>query len=176
MPTRFIIGSTLLTGLALLAMATAPVRAGEAASEALRKRGADLVAKIDHVMLGTVDADGYPQIRIMANFHKQGTKIPMDKDGQVALYFVTNRNSAKVAQFRNNPKASAYYLDLPSGTAVLYNGVMEEVDDPAVAKALWADWMKPLYQTVDNPDLLVIRLVANRIKVDRHGRSEQGEL
>ncbi len=158
---------------ALFAFATASAWSGETASESLRRRAAEVVGKIDFVTLNTVDAEGYPQARVVANFHK-GNKFPLQRDGQTALYFVTSKKSNKVRQFRNNPKASAYYLDLPSGTSALYTGVIEEMKDPTLAKTLWADWMKALYQTPDNPDLLVIRLVPNRIKVDRNGGTEEG--
>lgn len=160
---------------ALLAFAIAPAWSGETASEPLRKRGADVVAKIDYATLSTVDADGYPQSRVVSNLHK-GNKFPMVRDGETALYFITSKKSNKVQQFRNNPKASAYYLDLSTGTSVLYTGVIEEMNDPALIKVLWADWMKSLYQTSDNPDILVIRLVPTRIKVDRNGSAEQGNL
>ncbi len=158
----------------VLAFAVAPAWSGEKAPDSLRKRAAEVVGKIDFVTLTTVDADGYPQARVVANFHK-GNKFPMLRDGKTALYFVTSKKSGKVQQFRNNPKASAYYLDLSTGTAALYTGVIEEVNEPGLSKTLWADWMKSLYQTPDNPDLLVIRLVPNRIKVDHNGRADQGE-
>lgn len=85
----------------LLAFATTPAWSGEAASEPLRKRSADIVAKIDFVTLNTVDADGYPQARVVANFHK-GNNFPMVQGGKTALYFVTSKKSNKVQQFRNN--------------------------------------------------------------------------
>lgn len=170
-----IIGRTLLAGAAMLLFAVTIV-AGETASQSLRERSANLVAKVDYVVLNTVDAEGYPQARAVANLHKAGTKVAIEQGGKIALYFVTNRKSNKVTQFQNNPKASAYYLDLASGTSLLYTGKIEEVKDPAIGKTLWANWMKPLYQSSDNPDYMIIRLTVERIKIDQNGKSEQGEL
>ncbi len=169
MQTLLVIGAVLLT------FGIAPAWSGEKAPPSLSNRGAEIVGKIDYVTLSTVDAEGYPQSRIVANLHK-GNKFPMVRDGKTSLYFLTSKKSGKVKQFRNNPKASAYYLDLSSGSSVLYTGVIEEMNDPSLPKALWADWMKALYQTPDNPDILVIRLVPDRIKVDRNGKSDQGDL
>lgn len=160
---------------AVFVFSLTPAWSGETAPDALRKRGADIVAKIDYATLNSVDADGYPQARVVANAHK-GNKFPTLRDGQFGLYFVTSAKSGKMQQFRNNPKASAYYLDMSTGSSVLYTGVMEEMGDPALKKALWADWMKSLYQSPDNPDLLIIRLVPTRIKVDQGGKIEQGGL
>ncbi len=167
---------TVLIAIALLLVfAITPAWAGEAASASLRKEGAEVVAEVDYLTLNSVDAEGFPQTRVVSNFHK-GNTLPMERDGKIALYFVTSRKSGKVRQFRNNPKASAYYQDPSTGTAVLYTGLIEEVEDPAIRQLLWSDWLKSMYSSVDDPDFLVLRLVPTRIKVDFNGEAEQGDL
>lgn len=164
-----------IVGALLFLCSLSPTQSGETASPDLRNQGADIVAKVELAMLNSVDAEGFPQSRVVANFHKDG-KHSMEREGKTALYFVTSKKSGKVQQYSGNPKASAYYLDLSTGSSVLYTGRIEEVDDPAAAARLWADWMKPLYQTPDNPEILVLRLVPARLKIDRGGRSEQADL
>ncbi len=165
----------LVTLMFLLVFAITPAWGGEAASASLRQEGAEIVAEVEYLTLNSVDAEGFPQTRVVSNFHK-GNRLPLEQDGKIALYFVTSSKTGKIQQFRNNPKASAYYQDPSAGTAVLYTGLIEEVKDSATRQLLWSDWLKSMYSSVDDPDFVVLRLVPTRIKVDFNGEAEQGDL
>lgn len=166
---------TIMVAALVLAAALAPAGAGEKAPDALRKQALDSVNKAEFVIFNTVNEDGFPQTRAMANLH-QGGKLPAAKDGKVTLYFVTTAGSNKVRHLRASPKVSAYYLDAKNVTSALFTGTVEEVKDPAEKKAVWADWMKGVYKTPDNPEFVVLRLAPVRVKVDVKASPTEADL
>ena len=163
--------------MALCALSLVPAALGGEgkASDALRKKAAASIEKAEYVIFNTVDANGFPQTRAMANLH-QGNKFPAYKDGAFVIYLVTKEGSNKIKQLRANPHAAAYYLDAKSVTSALLTGEATEVKDAAEKKTVWTDWMKGVYGSVDNPDFVVIKLTPTKVKVDIKAQPEEGEL
>jgi general stress protein 26 len=155
--------------------ALVPSWSAEKATDALKKQGLDSLSKADYVIFNTVDENGFPQTRAMVNLHKGNAVAPV-KDGKVTLYYVTKEGTNKVLQIRNNPHASAYYLDAKNVVSALYSGAVEEVKDLETKKAIWADWMKNIYKAPDDPGFVVIRMVPTHLKVDIKAKPEQGDL
>ncbi len=52
---------------------------------------------------------------------------------------MTNTSSVRVAQYRNNPKASIYFCDKRFFRGVMLVGHMEVLEDPASKEMIWRE-------------------------------------
>ena len=95
----------------------------------LAEKAAALLAQCDTVVLTSVDADGFPR------------PVPMSKGhtaGYDEIWTATSADSAKVADFRRNPRAGIGYASY--GDSVALRGRIEIVDDEAIRRAMWQKW------------------------------------
>lgn len=112
--------------------------------------------------LGTVDGDGFPQIRAMANLRDKGqyaglVEVFAGHDEDFLMYFATGALSAKMEHIRANPKVSVYFCDAEQMHTLLLSGSAEIVSDAGLKKALWQDgWEKHWPKGVDDAEYLVL--------------------
>jgi len=113
--------------------------------------------------LGSVNKDGYPQIKGM---------LVLEHDDMKIQYFSTNTSSKRVEQFRNNPKASVYYCDAAADyKGALFTGTMEVCTDHDTKAFLWRDGFEMYYpKGVDDDDYCVYRFTAETVNY-YHGLS-----
>ncbi|HOJ78510.1 MAG TPA: pyridoxamine 5'-phosphate oxidase family protein [Bacillota bacterium] len=113
-----------------------------------------LVAESKSVLVGSNDEAGFPNIKAMFNLEHNGLK---------EFWFSTNTSSKRVAQFRNNSKASLYFVDFNNFCGLLLIGTMEVLQDDASRKRLWREGFEMYYpQGVDDPDYSVLKFTAIR--------------
>ncbi len=114
----------------------------------IQEKAAKIVAQANVVTLASIDENGYPRPVALVKL----------KDEDVAIYVSTGTSSAKTAHFRANPKAG---LSIVSGEdSVVYTGEIEIVTDPAIKRALWADWMRPHFPGgVEDPEYCVLKFI-----------------
>lgn len=62
-----------------------------------------LIDKQDVSFIGSVDTDGFPNMKAMLP--------PRKREGISAFWFTTNTSSMRVAQYRENPNACIYFYD-----------------------------------------------------------------
>jgi general stress protein 26 len=68
-----------------------------------------------------------------------------------------------VAQFREDPRASVYFVDFGRWEGLLLTGEMEVLDDPLSRRRLWREGFKRYYPGgVNDPDYSVLRFTAHR--------------
>ncbi len=118
----------------------------------LKKIITDLVAHQDVCFTSSIDENGYPIMRAML--------APRKREGLKEFYLTTNTSSAKVAAYRNNPKACLYFYDKKLYHGVLFKGEMEVIEDQAVKDEVWRDMDIIFYNNNIDPDYCVLKFTA----------------
>lgn len=112
-----------------------------------------LIDKIDTSFVGSVDDDGFPNLKAMLP--------PRKREGIKHFYFTTNTSSMRVRQYRENPKACLYFCDQRFFKGVMFKGTMEVLEDMAAKKMIWRDGDTLYYPLgVTDPDYCVLRFTA----------------
>lgn len=78
--------------------------------------GLALVNRSTIAMLGTIDAEGNPNIRAMIKNEHEGLK---------RIWFTTNTSSQKMAQLKKNPKACVYFVDFDKWMGLMLVGTID---------------------------------------------------
>jgi general stress protein 26 len=113
-----------------------------------------LVERSTIAMVGSNGQNGYPNIKAM---------IKADHEGMKRIWFSTNTSSRRIAQFRRDPKACAYFVDLSDWRGLMLAGEMEILRDPESRRRLWHAGDERYYPLgVDDPDYSVLRFTAQR--------------
>ena len=114
----------------------------------------DFVDSQKTAFIGSVDADGFPNIKAML--------APRERDG-VLFYFTTNTSSLRVGQYLNNPKASIYFCHRGRFryTGVMLQGTMRVLTDPETKERIWKTGDTMFYKKgVTDPDYCVLQFTA----------------
>ena len=104
--------------------------------------------------IGSVDADGFPNIKAML--------APRERDG-AALYFTTNTSSMRVQQYLENEKACVYFYHRGRFryTGVMLKGTMSVLTDQPTKDRIWRTGDTMFYKKgVTDPDYCVLRFTA----------------
>ena len=110
-----------------------------------------LVEESSTVLVGSVDDEGYPNIKAMFS--------PRERQGIKEFYFTTNSSSHRVSQFSKNPKASIYFYE--EGRGLMLRGKMEVRHDKEAKERIWREGDARYYkQGVADPDYCVIRFAS----------------
>ncbi len=116
----------------------------------------DFLKKQKVAFIASVDADGFPNMKAML--------MPRKIEGD-CFYFSTNTSSLRVAQYRNNAKASVYFFNKGRFRyeGVMLLGTMEVLEDAATKAAIWRPGDTMFYkQGVTDPDYCVLKFTATR--------------
>lgn len=89
----------------------------------------NLIDKQGVAYIASVSQQGYPQLKAMLP--------PRKRQGIREFYFTTNTSSMRVAQYRQNPKASIYFCDKRFFRGVMLQGQMEVLEDAASKEMIW---------------------------------------
>lgn len=104
--------------------------------------------------IASVDQNGFPNQKAMLK--------PRKIEG-ANLYFSTNTSSMRVAQYRENPKASVYFCHkgLIKYEGVMLTGAMWVLEDAAIKRELWKIGDKMFYpEGVTDPDYCILKFTA----------------
>lgn len=110
----------------------------------------NLIDKQKTAFVGSIDREGFPNLKAML--------APREREGIRVLYFTTNTSSMRVAQYRENPKACAYFCDRRFFRGVMLRGTMEVLTDPESKERIWREGDTMYYPGgVTDPDYCVLR-------------------
>jgi general stress protein 26 len=125
--------------------------------EALPQLAADLVRKNRFPLLATVDGD-QPCVRPVS---------PVRTDG-FTVFIANLKSYGKTAQIAANPKVELCYVD-ENHDQVRITGMAEVVSDRTLLQEIWnANRLLQHYLgSIDNPELIVYRIVPNRVRFMR---------
>ncbi len=112
--------------------------------------------------VGSVNGEGFPQVKCMFAIRDEDVRTH---------YFSTNTSSKRVAQFRENPKASVYYCNEIFFKGALFTGTMEVVEDNEVKARFWNKGDEKYYSKgVTDPDYCILKFTASTVNY-YHGLS-----
>ncbi len=113
----------------------------------------NLIDKQNTAFIGSVDSDGFPNMKAMLP--------PRKREGIKTFWFSTNTSSMRVAQFKENPKACLYFCDRRFFRGVMLIGNVEVLTDSQSRELIWQEGDTLYYhEGVDDPDYCVLRFTA----------------
>lgn len=129
----------------------------------------NLIDKQNVAFISSVDENGYPNTKAMLP--------PRHRDGIKVFYFTSNTSSMRVAQYKQNPKASIYFCDKRFFRGVMLLGEMEVLEDSLHKEMIWKDGDTMYYsQGVTDPDYCVLRFTAKSGRYYSNFSSESFEV
>ena len=113
----------------------------------------NLADKQKFAFVGSVDEDGFPEVKAMLQ--------PRKRDGIKHFWFTTNTSSMRVEHYRKNPKASIYFCDSRFFRGAMLTGTMEVLEDAAAKELIWRPGDTMYYpKGVADPDYCVLKFTA----------------
>ncbi|WRS30507.1 pyridoxamine 5'-phosphate oxidase family protein [Actinomycetaceae bacterium MB13-C1-2] len=124
-----------------------------------------LVDKAPLTLMGYVDPEGFPITKALLP--------PREREGIKVFWFSTNTSSNKARCFRENPKASLYFVDRRFFRAVSLIGTMDILETPEAKERIWQDGDEMYYhEGVEDPDYCVVRFTAKKGRYYSNFKSE----
>ena len=103
--------------------------------------------------ISSVDREGFPWTKAMLK--------PRKREGIKTFYFTTNTFSIRVAQYKDNPKASIYFCDTEGFKGIMLRGTMEVLTDAASKEMIWCEGDEQYYPGgVTDPNYCVLKFTA----------------
>jgi len=129
----------------------------------------NLIDKQSVTFIGSVDADGFPNMKAMLP--------PRKREGIKTFWFTTNTSSMRVAQYRENPNACIYFMDKRFFRGVQLIGTMEVLEDAESKEMIWQDGDTTYYPGgVTDPDYCVLIFTAKNGRYYANFKSEDFEI
>ena len=129
----------------------------------------NLIDKQKNAFIASVDGDGFPNMKAMLS--------PRKRNGIQEFWFSTNTSSMRVAQYRENPKASVYFYDKRFFRGVMLKGTMEVLEDTAAKEEIWESGDTMYYpKGVTDPDYCVLKFTAHSGRYYSNFKSEYFEV
>lgn len=141
----------------------------------MKEKGGGIVQKAEQLIaelfegqnlsfIGSVDENGFPQIRAMLR--------PRKREGIRRIYFSTNTPTNKVRHFRENPKACVYFCDPDGFRGALLTGSMEVLEEQSYKDMLWREGDELYYPLgVTDPDYCALRFTAETGRIYQNFQS-----
>lgn len=125
----------------------------------------NMIDKTKETYVSYVDNEGYPITKAMLK--------PRERDGIKEVWLSTNTSSNKVKFFRENPKASLYFVDRRFFRGVSLVGTMEVLETPEAKKRIWNEGDTMYYKGgVTDPDYCVLKFTAEKGRYYSNFKSE----
>lgn len=115
----------------------------------------NMVEKANMALVSYIDESGFPVTKAMLP--------PRAHEGIKTFYFTTNTSSNKVKFYRENPKASIYFVDKRFFRGVSLMGTMEVVETLEAKESIWQEGDERYYPLgVTDPDYCVLKFTAEK--------------
>ncbi|MCD8091561.1 MAG: pyridoxamine 5'-phosphate oxidase family protein [Bacteroides sp.] len=113
----------------------------------------NIIDKQKTAFIGSVDKNGYPNIKAMLQ--------PRKREGIKTIYPTTNTSSMRVAQYQANNHACMYFCDARFFRGVMLCGTMEVLTDSQSKEMIWREGDTMYYPLgVTDPDYCVLKFTA----------------
>lgn len=131
----------------------------------VRKTIGNLIDRQGTAFIGSVSAEGFPNVKAML--------APRKRIGLKTMYFTSNTSSMRAAQYRNDPKACVYFCDRRFFRGVMLTGTMEVLEDSESREMIWQEGDTMYYPLgVTDPDYCVLRFTAESGRYYSNFKSE----
>lgn len=128
-----------------------------------------LVDKSSTAFISYVDNEGFPVTKAMLK--------PRERQGIKVFWFSTNTSSNKVKFFRENPKASIYFVDRRFFRGVSLTGTVEVLETSEAKERIWQAGDTMYYKGgVTDPDYCVLKFTAIKGRYYSNFHSEDFEI
>lgn len=128
-----------------------------------------IVDKSSTVFISYVDNEGFPITKAMLK--------PRERQGISTFWFSTNTSSNKVKFFRENPKASIYFVDKRFFRGISLIGTVEVLETAEAKERIWQRGDTMYYKGgVTDPDYCVLKFTAVRGRYYSNFHSEDFSL
>jgi Uncharacterized stress protein (general stress protein 26) len=115
----------------------------------------NLIDRCGSTILSYIDDGGFPISKAML--------APREREGIKEFWFTTNTSSNKVKYFRENPKASIYFVDKRFFRGISLVGMVEVLETPEEKERIWRDGDTMYYPGgVTDPDYCVLKFTATK--------------
>ena len=129
----------------------------------------NLIDRQKTAFIASVDGEGFPNLKAMY--------APRKRNGIAEFWFTTNTSSARVAQYRTNPKAAVYFYDGRFFRAVQLIGTMEVLDNAEIKEEIWRPGDETYYpQGAADPDYCVLKFTAQNGRYYSNFKNEDFEV
>ena len=131
----------------------------------VRKTIVNLIDRQSTAFIGSVSAEGFPNVKAML--------APRKRIGLKTMYFTSNTSSMRAAQYRDDPKACVYFCDRRFFRGVMLTGTMEVLEDSESREMIWQEGDTMYYPLgVTDPDYCVLRFTAESGRYYSNFKSE----
>lgn len=128
-----------------------------------------MIDKAGTSFLSYVDKEGFPVTKAMLK--------PRERNGLKEIWFSTNTSSNKVACFKENEKASVYFIDKRFFRGVSLIGTIEVLETVEEKERIWQDGDEMYYKKgVTDPDYCVLKFTAFKGRYYSNFKSEDFEI
>ena len=128
-----------------------------------------MIDKANTSFIAYVDDEGFPITKAMLK--------PRERNGIKEIYFSTNTSSNKVKYFRENNKASVYFMDRRFFRGISLVGTVEVIETPEIKERIWQKGDKMYYKEgVTDPDYCVLKFTAFKGRYYSNFKSEDFEI
>lgn len=128
-----------------------------------------MIDKASVSFISYVDDEGFPITKAMLK--------PRERNGIKEIWFSTNTSSNKVKFFRNNKKASVYFVDKRFFRGVSLVGTVEVLETAEAKKRIWRFGDEMYYKKgVTDPDYCVLKFTATKGRYYSNFKSEDFEI
>lgn len=128
-----------------------------------------MIDKSSTSYISYVDDEGYPITKAMLK--------PREREGIKTIYFSTNTSSNKVKYFRQNSKASVYFVDRRFFRGVSLVGTVEVLETQEAKERIWQKGDTLYYKEgVTDPDYCVLKFTAVKGRYYSNFKSEDFEI
>lgn len=129
----------------------------------------NLVDKSSTAFISYVDNKGFPVTKAMLK--------PRERQGIKVFLFSTNTSSNKVKFFRENPKASIYFMDRRFFRGISLIGTVEVLETSEAKERIWQESDTMYYKGgVTDPDYCVLKFTAIKGRYYSNFHSEDFEI
>lgn len=119
------------------------------------------------VLVGSVDGDGFPNVKAMFDTYD---RVPDRMCGLKEFWFSSNISSVRTSQWKENAKACVYFFDPATVSGVMLRGTMEILTDDETKLALWKEGDERYYPLgPTDPDYCVPHFTAEDGRYWIHG-------
>ena len=129
----------------------------------------NLIDKSKLSIISYISEDGFPVSKAML--------APRERNGIREFWFSTNISSNKVKAFRDNPKASIYFVDRRFFRGISLSGTMEVLETAEAKERIWRTGDTMYYhEGVTDPDYCVLRFTATKGRYYSNFKSEDFDI
>ena len=129
----------------------------------------NLIEKAPLTQICYIDEAGFPVTKAMLK--------PREQEGIKEFWFSTNTFSNKVKCFKNNPRASLYFVDKRFFRGVSLMGTVEVLETPEAKERIWLEGDEMYHPLgVTAPDYCVLKFTARKGRYYSQFKSEDFEI